>query len=271
MKLSRPILLLFPLFLASALLPLSGYGQTEGIDPKALIERILVVESRQRDQIHDLVLDGEYVESEETDGESAEKIRLVKKIYIKYLADTAWYHEDYIEYYKDGKLQPESSLRAEEADRKEKKKKRGSRYISYPMLEPFHPEKADEYEITYAGITANAIDGYVCHQFQVDSKVEDDQHINGDYYFDADSFQLVRVDFSPARLVKKLMFKLSELAMSISYAPAADGYWFPSQFDIRGKGRAAFFFGVDFAGTEYYRNPQVNTGLNDSIFEDDHD
>jgi hypothetical protein len=28
-----------------------------------------------------------------------------------------------------------------------------------------------------------------------------------------------------------------------------------------------FFIGVDFAGTEYYRNPEINTGINDSVFE----
>ena len=64
-----------------------------------------------------------------------------------------------------------------------------------------------------------------------------------------------------------MMFKMSRLDMSIRYGSTPEGFWLPRQFDIRGKGKAAFFIGVNFAGTEYYRIAEINTGLNDSIFE----
>ncbi|NOY88603.1 MAG: hypothetical protein GXO93_04320, partial [FCB group bacterium] len=97
--------------------------------------------------------------------------------------------------------------------------------------------------------------------------LKSDSLINGDYYFEAESFHLVKVDFSPAKLVKKTMFKMSKLNMSILYAPTKEGYWLPRQFDIEGQGKAMFFIGVKFAGTEYYRNPIINSGLSSKMFE----
>ena len=243
-----------------------------GIDPEALIERILAVDQQQRDRIHDVVFDAEYVEREDKGDEGfKEKIRFVKRIYVKYLADTALFHEEYLEYYKDGELKSQKDLEKEAKDRREKKAKRKGRDISYPILRPFNPEFRELYNIEYLGVDPEMIEHRVCHQFRVTAKEEAEGLINGDYFFEAESFHLVRVDFSPAKLVKKTMFKLKELDMSIAYTPTDDGYWLPHQFSVRGKGKAAFFFGVNFAGTEYYRNPVVNGGIDDSVFEEKND
>ena len=55
--------------------------------------------------------------------------------------------------------------------------------------------------------------------------------------------------------------------MSVSYGPTEEGFWLPQQFDISGKGKAIMFIGVNFAGKEYFRNPQINTGIPDDMFE----
>lgn len=245
-----------------------GSGQPdEGIDPEALIERILLVDLAQRQNISDIVFDAEYIEGEEKDGEFQEKVRFVKKIYIKYLPDTTLFFEDFLEYYKDGELKSEKDLLKETRDRKEKKQKRKIKNISFSMLEPFYDDYRPLYDIVYRGVVDDAVDGYVCHHFQVTALEEVDSLINGDFYFEPESFNLVRVDFSPARLVRKTMFRLKEMSMSIQYGPTRDGVWLPRQFDIEGKGKAMFFIGVKFAGTEYYRNPVVDGGIDDQIFE----
>lgn len=238
-----------------------------GIDPQALIERMLVVEQRQRELVSDVVFDAEYIEGEEKDGEFKEKARFTKKIYIKYLADTALFYEEYLEYYKKGQPGSEKELEKEAKTRKESKKKRNTRDISFSMLQPFLPDQRELYDVEYMGVTDEPVEGYVCHHFRVRSLEEVDNRINGDFYIDAESFHLVRVDFSPARLVKKMMFKLNEMDMSIVYGPTEDGFWLPRQFNIEGKGKAMFFIGVKFAGTEYYRNPIVNGGVDDRLFE----
>jgi hypothetical protein len=239
----------------------------EGVAPEVLIRQILAVDSVQRALLHDVMFDAEYVEREQDGtGRYIDKARFVKKVYVRYLQDTALYHEVYLEYYVGGELQSYNELMREAADRSESKQKRGTKDVSYPMLTPFYSGARDGYEISYLGIAEGTIDDYVCHHFRVRPREEVDSLISGDYYFESSSFHLVRVDFRPARLAKSVMFRLSELNMSIAYSPATDEIWLPRQFDIAGRGRAAFFFGVKFAGTEYYRDPVVNSGLSDTLF-----
>jgi len=248
----------------------SSTAQPNAIDPQALIGTILSVDERQREQIHDIIYDAEYVEGETSDdGEYREKVRIVKKIYIKYYGDSVRLHEKYLEFYKDGVLQDSQATAKEAAERREKKEKRRSKDVSWPMLTPFYPEQREFYEITYEGVPEDSFEGYICHHFRVHSKEKDPDRINGDYYFDAETFRLVRVDFTPAKLPSNLMFKMKQLDMTVRFGPTPDGYWLPRQFDVEGRGKAMFLIGVKFSGTEYYRNPQVNTNFDDSIFEED--
>jgi hypothetical protein len=245
--------------------------ETAGIDPNALIERILTVDSLQMSRINDVTFDAEYIEGEEKDDGFKEKVRLVKRVYIKYFPDTAWYHEEYQEYYKDGKQKSTKDRDKEAAERKKKRKKRKSRDISFSMIEPFKLKNRDKYDVEYLGVADNRIDDYICHHFRITAKEELQELVNGDYYFEAGSFNLVRVQFSPAKLVKKTMFKMKKLNMVIRYGPSDQGLWLPIQFDVSGKGRAAFLFGVNFAGTEYFRNPVINSGLSDNLFKESGD
>jgi len=268
MSLFRILLCVVALCLASVSLSAQTSG---GIDPEALIERILAVDKVQRERVRDVSFDAEYVESEDLgNGETKEKVRFEKEVFVKYLPDTAWYAEKYLAFYADGQLKSESELKTEAADRMEKKKRRSARDISFPMLKSFYPSERAFYEISYVGIASQRFDDRVCHQFRVAAKQPSDSLINGDFYFEAENFHLVRVDFTPSKLVKRTMFKLKSLDMSITYGPNADDIWLPRQFEIHGKGKAMFFIGVDFAGTEYYRNPRINTGLSDSLFEESH-
>ena len=95
------------------------------------------------------------------------------------------------------------------------------------MLKPFYPQMRELYDIRYEGVAEEKIAGRVCHHFRIDAREEVDTLINGDYYFEAGEFQLVQVDFEPAKLVKKTMFRLKELNMSILYGPTARGIWLP--------------------------------------------
>ncbi|PWB69106.1 hypothetical protein C3F09_10595, partial [candidate division GN15 bacterium] len=64
---------------------------TAGIDPEALIRQIVQVDSEQRAKLKDVVFDAEYVEGEtKGDGRFEEKLRFMKRIWIKYFPDTAW-------------------------------------------------------------------------------------------------------------------------------------------------------------------------------------
>lgn len=254
------------LFLVLSALSVSAQ-QESSLEPSAIIQKILEVEAQQRAEVKDIIFDAEYIESEGNgEGGFTEKVRLEKKIHMKYMPDTILYHEEYLHFYKEGELRSDEECDEMAADRKNKKKKRGSRDISYPMLEPFYPKNRGQYTIAYQGVNDTIAEKYVCHHFKVSSNIDDEHNINGDYYFDAATFQLVRVDFVPAKLGGNLLFKLDDLSMSMSYAPTEDGHWLPSRFDISGKGKAAFFIDVDWSGTERFKNPQINTGLTEEQF-----
>lgn len=244
-----------------ALLAGSSYSQQEAaIDADAIIQKVVEVEARQRAEIRDVVFDAEYVELEKDDnGDLKEKMRLEKTVTLKYINDSVLYAETFNAYYKNGELMSEDELDKIAREKTERKKKRGSRDISYPILSPFYDQNKQDYSITYLGVYDTTVSDYLCHKFKVESLTKDDESINGEYYFDADSFQLVRVDFAPANNGGNFFFKMIKLEMSMMFAPNSDGYWFPTRFDITGQGKAMFFIGVSWAGTEYFRNPRVNT------------
>jgi hypothetical protein len=243
-----------------------------GIDPEALIERILMIHSEQQATVSDVTFDATYIEGKMEDKKGfVESERFDKKIYIKYLPDTAWYHEEFLAYFKDGERQEEKELQKAAAERIEKKEKRKAYDISYPMLKPFFADQRQFYDIRYDGMAAEVIEDQVCHKFTVTAREKLEGMIEGVYYFEAESFHLLRVDFRPAKLVKKTMFKLNQLDMSMLYGQTLDGLWLPQRFEVNGKGKAALFIGVSFAGREYYRNAVVNSDLPDSLFQKEAD
>jgi hypothetical protein len=246
----------------------SAIGQTPaGVDPEALITQILATDAHQREQVHDVTFESQYIEGEEKKEGFKEKARFNKKVQIKYLKDTTLYHEEYLEYYKEGELQSMKDCAKAGEEKMNKKKRRKSKDISYNMVEPFYEAKRPLYEITYKGIAEARIDGRSCHHFVVKAKEPDEQLVNGDYYFEAETFHLAKVDFSPSKMMHTIWFNFSKLNMSISYAPTPEGWWLPNRFFIEGKAKATLFIGVNFGGTEYFRNPVINAGLDDKIFE----
>ncbi|MGH8015093.1 MAG: hypothetical protein ACREBV_02775 [Candidatus Zixiibacteriota bacterium] len=257
------IILLTMVFMFAAVL-----GQQEvSLDPSAIIQKILEVDAKQRSEIQTVALDAEYIEKESNGkGGFDEKVRLEKKIKMKYLPDTIWYNEEYLRYYKDGEARSAEECDEIAAERQDKKRRRGSRDISWPMLDPFKPENRGNYTLAYQGANDSAVANFVCHHFKVTATTEDENKISGDYYFDAASFQLVKVDFHPAKLGGNILFKMDQLQMSLTYAPTPTGHWLPQHFEISGKGKAAFFIDVDWQGTENFSNPQVNAEMSDEIF-----
>ncbi|MEE8577837.1 MAG: hypothetical protein V3T31_11330 [candidate division Zixibacteria bacterium] len=253
-------------------IPSLAIQNNDGIDPEALIERILNVRTAQLEGIKDLSLETTLLLGEIKENEGfVEKERFEKKIYIRFLTDTTLFYEEYLKYFKDDEEQSEKDLKKQAEERKKKKRKRKSFDLSYGMLTPFKPDHRSDYDIVYDGVTENEIAGRIAHQFTITAKEKRDDLIHGTYFFDAESFNLIRVEFTPAKLIRNLMFKLKKLDMSLDYAPNNDGIWLPELFEIEGAGKAAFLFGVHFAGKEYYTNAKINSSPPDSLFLGDND
>lgn len=238
------------------------------MDSKQLIEKILEVEKTQKALVQDLTLDAVFIEGKkEKDGQIKEKARFIKKVFLKFLPDSTLMHEEYLEYLKEGKPQKEKDMLKEVADRTEKKKKRKAKDISHSMYTPFYPKNNAIYDYELIGVYPELIEGHVCYELRLTAKEEIDSLINGTYYIDTATFDFVKINFAPAKLVKKLMFKLHKLNMTILFDKTGEGLNYPKQFIIDGKGKAALFIGVNFYATEKYSNPVFNSGLEDNIFE----
>ncbi len=238
------------------------------LDKMQLVKKILEVEKTQKVLVQDLTLDALFIEGKkEKDGQIKEKTRFMKKVFLKFLPDTTLMHEEYFEYLKEGKPQKEKDMLKEVTNRTEKKKKRKAKDISYSMYTPFYPENKNLYEYELIGVHPELIEGHVCYELKLNAQEKTDSLINGTYYIDTSTFNFVKIDFAPAKLVKKMMFKLHKLNMTILFDKTEEGLNYPKQFIIDGKGKAALFIGVNFYATEKYSNPVFNSGLDDKIFE----
>ncbi len=254
------------IFVGLLILSLSAVAQTDS--PEQLIEKIVQVDKQQREQVKDVVLLSEYIKGEEKDdGRFEEKIRFSKRISIKYLADTALMHEEYLSCIKEGKPQSAKDCEKSAHEDLEKKKRRATPNISYPMVKPFYPEKRSIYTISYMGVAGERVDGYLCHHFNVTAIEPADTLLNGDYFFDTESLHLVRVTFSPSQLVSRTMFKMSKMNMALNYLPTAEGYWLPTEFSFTMKAKAMWIINVPTSATETYSEPVVNAGVPDALFE----
>lgn len=257
------MMLLLTIFLVAS----AALGQP-GNDQESLIARILEVDKQQRDQIKNLVLTADYSKGEEDDqGKYVEKASFTKKVSIKYLADTALMHEDFINCWKEGKQQSDKDCQKAAEEDMEKKRRRATPNIAYPILRPFYASHRPLYNIEYRGVAGERVNEYLCHHFSVTAKEPSDTLINGDYYFDTESMHLVRVTFSPAKLVSRAMFKMSEMEMGLNYLPDASGFWLPTDFNFRMKAKAMWVINVPTVATERYSNFVVNAGVDDKLFE----
>ncbi len=210
----------FGVLVLGLLLTMAGRAwsqESNGINPEALIERIVMVEAENRQSISDIVFETELIEGEQSDEGYKEKKRINKRTYLKFLPDTVLFYEEYLEFFKEGVLQSASDLAEEARDRLEKKRKRKGRDISYPLLTPFHADHRALYTIVYQGVAEESVAGYTCHQFEVKANEKSDTLINGLFLFDADSFRLVQASFSPAKLPSKLGFSMKKLDMVVVF------------------------------------------------------
>ncbi len=246
-----------------------GQAQTgEGIDQQALIDRILAEGQKERAAVNDLTIDAELIEGETKDGVFREKERFLKRIYLKYLTDTTWCHEEYLDYYKDSVRQSAENLRKAADERLARKAKHPGRDISFDMLRPFRPGHREKYSVEYKGPGEETIDGHAVQHFVVTAKTDDEDLINGEYFFDAESLRLVRVNFSPAKAGAGIWFKVKALNMTVTYTPGGEDYWVPKRFDFFLDAKATLFIKVKRESVEYYSNPRINTGLEEKLFKE---
>jgi hypothetical protein len=238
-----------------------------------IIDRLLASEARQAEKVSDVVLDSELFERRlKGNGEIKEEKRYLKEVYFRKVPDSARkmeVFERYLEFYKDGEKQSDNDLRKAVKDKVEKLKKGRGDDKARLLTDVFLPENAEFYSIFYEGIVDSAVENYTCYYIKVRAKENKDdlkERINAEFYIDTASARPVFVSFRPAEFKSNMMFKFKQLEMSLEFKEYQKDVWLPLRFYLRGKAKAALFFGVDFEANETFSNPRFDTGVEDIVF-----
>ncbi len=260
MKLSGSIFLLL-------LFALCGSLTASDIIPlDELIDSVLAVTQAQKENINNMMIDAVFYERKlDGKGKIKEEKKYEKIIYLEKINDSLTQVEKYLTCYKDGDKIDEEKAAKEFAKKKEEKEKRKNRDLTYDMTIPLQSTHRALYDIYYDSIPERSVSNFDCLVVRAVAVEKTDSLINCTYYIDKNSYNPVKVDFSPSKLVKKMMFKLNSLDMSLEYRPLDHEIWVPVRFYIRGRGKAALFVGVNFESEEIYSKHKVNVTVNGEL------
>lgn len=254
------------IFLAMLFMLSRALSASDIIPLDELLDSVLAVKQIQEQSIDNMVIDAVFFERKLSGkGKVKEEKKYEKIIYLEKINDSLTQVDRYLACYKDGERLDDKKAEKEFAKKKEEKIKRKNRDLAFDMTIPMQPSHRKLYDIYYDSMSLQKIDNYDCLVVNAVAKEKTDSLIDCTYYFDKNSFHMVKVDFKPSKLVKKMMFKLNSLDMSLEYRPFNHEIWVPARFYIKGKGKAALFVGVHFESEEIYSNHKVNTTIDREI------
>jgi hypothetical protein len=202
-----------------------------------------------------------YVRSLKGSGEVKEEKKFIKTYYLKDSLFRAEFHE----YYRDGEPQNEKELQKEIEEAKERRRKGRNRDASINPMEPFYPENRQHYIFTLAGRESRH--SCQCYHVIAECLVEDENLLEGDYWFEVNGLNLVHTEFHPSKMPSKIKM----LDMVKSCAPVEHGYWLPVGFRLRGKGQVLLFIKFNFEVEERYTGHKINVEVPDDFFAEDED
>jgi hypothetical protein len=252
-----------PIFAGFILLVFYGAAlANETLDIEDVIEGAYLRDSANRAAMIDFTVKAEsFSRKLSGDREVKEEKKFLKTYYIK---DTLLKIE-YREYYKDGELQEEKELEGQIKEAEERRKKGRSGDPSINPMNMFYPDKRGDYIFSMPGVEKK--EGHTCYHVVVDCMKEDDKLYEGDYWFETEGLQLVYTEFQPA----KMPSKIKVMEMKMSFNAVDDKYWLPTQYYMFGKGQVMIFIKFNFEVEEKYIDYTINSGLQDSFFEETED
>ncbi len=251
------------LWLIVAALVCAGAGWSQDtLDIEQIIEGAFTRDSVTRAEVGAMKMQAEsYVRNLKGSGEVKEEKKFIKSYYFKDTLFKAEFHE----YYRDGELQDEKELQKEIQEAKERREKGRNRDASINPMEPFYPQNRQHYVFTLAGTVTKR--GCICYRVLAECLEEDEDLLEGEYWFEVNWLNLVYAEFHPS----KMPSKIKQLDMVKSFAPVEHGYWLPVGFKLRGRGQVLLFIKFNFEVEERYSGHKINLELPGDFFaEDEH-
>ncbi len=252
---TRTVLVLAALWLAAG----AVYGQTQ-LDIEQVIAQACRRDSLTRADVRDLVMSAEsYSRTLKSDGKIKEEKKFCKTYFIKDSLSRTEFHE----YYLDGQRQSAEELEKQIKEDEKRRKGGSNRDASVNSVMLFYPQNRQHYIFSMPGIEVRQ--GYTCYHVKADCLEENENLLEGDFWFEVDNFNLVEADFHPTQLPTAIR----KLDMAMIYAPTETGYWLPRSFRLKGKGRALLIIKFNFEVEEKYSQHKINVGLTDDFFAED--
>ncbi len=234
------------------------FGQAV-LDIEQVIEKAYQVDHSFRTETADFTMMVESIsKSLKGDGSVKEEKRFIKKYYYK----SDLFKQEFLEFYLDGEKQDDGELADQVKAAKDRKKKGRGRDGSINCLKPFYPDQRTDYLFSMPGVEKKK--GYDCYHIIADCRLEDDQLLEGDYWFETENLHIVYAEFRPA----KMPSKIKNLEMEMEYAPIGDGVWLPKRFHLKGNGKVMIFIKFRFEVDETFSDYQLNSGLTDDMFKE---
>jgi hypothetical protein len=241
----------------------SAVGRCQNdLDIEEVITGAYTRDSLTRSEIGVMMMEAEsYSRSLKGDGEVKEEKKFLKNYYIK---DTL-IKAEFLEYYLDSELQDEKELQKQIKEARERREKGRNRDASINPMTPFYPENREHYLFSMPGVEKQH--GCICYHVKAECQIEDEDLLEGDFWFEVNDLNLVHAEFHPA----KMPSKIKQLDMKKSYAPVEYGYWLPVGFHLRGRGKVMIFIKFNFEVEERYSKHKINVEVPDDFFVEESD
>lgn len=231
-------------------------------DTDEIVIKAYLRDSTSQATIDDMTMMAEsYSRKQKKDGTIKEEKKFIKLYSFK----DSLFKVEFLEFYLDGKKQDADKLKDATEDAAKRRRKGRSRDASANPMEPFHPDFRSYYRFSMPGIEKKR--GYDCYHILVECRVEENDLVEGDYWFETSGMNLVHAEFHPV----KMPSAIKELDMKMSYEPDDDGRWLPVRFHLLGRGRVLFFIKFYFEVEETYYDHKINQRLTDDYFKENRD
>lgn len=242
------------IFILIALLLPADSILSEEISLEEIIEKVEKRQSRIVNEIEDAVFLAEALYNEREKNDELKKELVVKKrVYMKRLGKL---HEEYLGMILNGKELHGKKLKKEIKNWKKRAGKQ--RETMMPMT--MEGEGAYDYNL----IGDDTFMGKDVWIVGFKSKKKKDGYINGKGYISKDTFDIMRVEFAPAKISRVI----KDIKMSLTHSDI-QGYWMPVEFELGMKIKVGLFVDLFYRSIsvkETYSDHKLNNQLDDSLF-----
>ncbi len=230
------------------------YAFSKEPDIKEIVRMAEIQQEKILDNIDDATFTGKTIYKEiDKDGEVKKDVVLLRRIYMKKHGKR---HDEYLSMTVNGKQLSKEEMEKEVEGWRKRSNMQGSKM-------PLTTEGKDAYN--YKLIGSGMINDIPVWIVEFSAKQKDDGYVNGKLYISKNDYNIIRTEFTPAKLPS--IIKGMNLVLTYS---EVQGYWLPVKFEMDMKINVKFVLNMYYKQIkieDIYSQHKFNSKLQDSLFE----